>query len=196
MLNERVINIFQAVNTTMAYRLRSAAAGFGGPADFAVLDSLFMIELDREKIVLRPFIEEIAETQRLRAPKPTVIHVDVVPPSLEISADPTHLGNVINNLVDNAIKYSRGSVEISIRADRGSISVADNGIGIPAKSLPLIFNKFYRVPTGDRQDVRGYGIGLYYVRGIVEKMGWSISAASTPGKGSAFTIKMDDKDEK
>lgn len=152
--------------------------------------------LDREKIVLKPFIEEIAEAQRLRAPKPTVIYVDVVPTTLEVCADPTHLGNVINNLIDNAIKYSRGSVEINIRADRGSISVTDNGIGIPAKSLPLIFNKFYRVPTGNRQDVRGYGIGLYYVRGIVEKMGWSISAASAPGKGSTFTIKMDDRDEK
>lgn len=142
------------------------------------------VALDSEKIALKPFLEEIAVAQRLRAQKPTSVHVEVSPASLEVLADPTHLGNVISNLIENAIKYSRDSVEINIRADRGSISVADNGIGIPAKSLPLIFNKFYRVPTGDRQDVRGYGIGLYYVRGIVEKMGWSISAASTPGKGS------------
>lgn len=113
------------------------------------------IALDSEKIALKPFLEEIAGAQRLRAQKPTSVHVEVSPASLEVLADPTHLGNVISNLIENAIKYSRDSVEINIRADRGSISVADNGIGIPAKSLPLISNKFYRVPTGDRQDVRG-----------------------------------------
>lgn len=146
--------------------------------------------LDREKIALKPFVEEIAEAQRLRASKPVEINVDIVPETLEITADPSHLGNIINNLVDNAIKYSGDSVDITVRADIDTISVADNGIGIPAKSLPLVFNKFYRVPSGNRQDVRGYGIGLYYVRGIVEKMGWRITAASTAGKGSVFTIVM------
>lgn len=144
--------------------------------------------LSHEKIRLKPFVEEIAEAQRLRSPKAAEINVCIEPPSLEVISDPSHLANILNNLIDNAIKYSGDSVRITVSADSGSISVSDNGIGIPAKALPLVFNRFYRVPSGNRQDVRGYGIGLYYVRGIVEKMGWSITAESTPGKGSKFTI--------
>ena len=130
--------------------------------------------LHRETFALLPFIEEIAAAQR------------------------NHFGNVINNLIDNAIKYSgskedslqpEGSVDIRIVVAPGSISVADNGIGIPAGSLPFIFNRFYRVPCGNRQDVRGYGIGLYYAREILARMGMEISVESKLGEGSEFTIK-------
>ena len=106
-----------------------------------------------------------------------------------VEADKTHLGNVLNNLIDNAIKYSGDSVTITISNDTGIISVKDNGIGIPAKSIPFLFNKFYRVPDGNRQDVRGYGIGLYYVRSILDKMGWDIEVRSQESEGSVFTIK-------
>lgn len=151
--------------------------------------------LARDRIAVKPLFSEIACIQKLKANKPAEIDVEVVPENLEIDCDPVHFGNVINNLLDNAIKYSGDSVHIRVRADSRSISVSDNGIGISLKALPLIFNKFYRVPTGKRQDVRGYGIGLYYVRSIVEKHGWSISAASSPGKGTIFTIRLKD-DEK
>ena len=63
-------------------------------------------------------------------------------------------------------------------------------IGIPAGSLPYLFNKFYRVPHGNRQDVRGYGIGLYYVKSIIDKMGWAIDVRSKEREGSVFTIKI------
>ena len=96
----------------------------------------------------------------------------------------------MGNLIENSIKYSKEEVSIIVRADESSISVIDNGMGIPEKSLPDIFKKFYRVPHGNRTEVRGYGIGLYYVRTIVEKHGWSISVESKPGKGSIFTIKF------
>lgn len=69
----------------------------------------------------------------------------------------------------------------------------DNGIGIPEKSLPEIWNKFYRVPHGNRTDVRGYGIGLFYVKSIIDKHGWSIGVESKSGKGSKFTIKFSDQ---
>ena len=90
----------------------------------------------------------------------------------------------------NAIKYSNESVEISISGNNNEVSVRDNGIGIPSKSIPYLFNKFYRVPHGNRQDVRGYGIGLYYVKSMVDKMGWSIVVRSKEGEGSIFTIKF------
>ncbi len=146
--------------------------------------------LKPENIDLSELVEGIAEAQRMRGDKDISIEIQTKD-DVTINADKSHLSNVLNNLIDNAIKYSNNSVRISIEIDRDFISVSDNGIGIPQKSLPYIFDKFYRVPHGNRQDVRGYGIGLYYVKGIIEKMGWDIVVKSHEGHGSTFTIKFD-----
>ncbi len=151
------------------------------------------MKLRPEDIPLREFVEEIAAAQRMRGDKDITINVNVAD-NIVVEADKTHLANVLNNLIDNAIKYSDESVEISISCDNNELSVRDNGIGIPSKSIPYLFNKFYRVPHGNRQDVRGYGIGLYYVKCILDKMGWDIKVNSVEGKGSIFTIKFS-KDE-
>lgn len=160
------------------------------------------MKLRPEDIQLREFVEEIAAAQRMRGDKAITINVNVAD-NIVVDADKTHLANVLNNLIDNAIKYScdasgkpitGDSVEITITGDNHDLSVRDNGIGIPSKSIPYLFNKFYRVPHGNRQDVRGYGIGLYYVKCILDKMGWDIKVKSTEGEGSVFTIKFS-KDE-
>ena len=151
------------------------------------------MKLRPEDIQLREFVEEIAAAQRMRGDKDITINVNI-PENTTIEADRAHLANVLNNLVDNAIKYSGDSVEITVTGDSHDLSVRDNGIGIPSKSIPYLFNKFYRVPHGNRQDVRGYGIGLYYVKSILDKMGWGIKVNSVEGKGSVFTIKFS-KDE-
>ena len=151
------------------------------------------MKLRPEDIQLREFVEEIAAAQRMRGDKDITINVNI-PENTTIEADRAHLANVLNNLIDNAIKYSGDSVEITVTGDSHDLSVRDNGIGIPSKSIPYLFNKFYRVPHGNRQDVRGYGIGLYYVKSILDKMGWDIDAKSTEGEGSVFTIKFS-KDE-
>ncbi|WP_304471851.1 sensor histidine kinase KdpD, partial [uncultured Muribaculum sp.] len=151
------------------------------------------MKLRPEDLQLREFVEEIAAAQRMRGDKDITINVNI-PENTTIEADRAHLANVLNNLIDNAIKYSRDSVEITVTGDSHDLSVRDNGIGIPSKSIPYLFNKFYRVPHGNRQDVRGYGIGLYYVKSILDKMGWDIEAKSTEGEGSVFTIKYS-KDE-
>lgn len=151
------------------------------------------MKLRPEDLQLREFVEEIAAAQRMRGDKDITINVNI-PENTTIEADRAHLANVLNNLIDNAIKYSRDSVEITVTGDSHDLSVRDNGIGIPSKSIPYLFNKFYRVPHGNRQDVRGYGIGLYYVKSILDKMGWDIEAKSTEGEGSVFTIKFS-KDE-
>ena len=151
------------------------------------------MKLRPEDIQLREFVEEIAAAQRMRGDKDITINVNVAD-NIVVEADKTHLANVLNNLIDNAIKYSDESVEITITGDNHDLSVRDNGIGIPSKSIPYLFNKFYRVPHGNRQDVRGYGIGLYYVKCILDKMGWDIKVNSVEGKGSIFTIKFS-KDE-
>ena len=151
------------------------------------------MKLKPEDIQLREFVEEIAAAQRMRGDKDITINVNVAD-NIIVEADKTHLANVLNNLIDNAIKYSNESVEISIFGDNNEVSVRDNGIGIPSKSIPYLFNKFYRVPHGNRQDVRGYGIGLYYVKSILDKMGWDIEVKSIEGEGSVFIIKFN-KDE-
>lgn len=147
------------------------------------------MKLKPETILLRPFVEEIAVVQRMRGDKDITITVAVDEQAC-VEADRTHFANVLNNLIDNAIKYSGDSVEISIQGNDSEISVSDNGIGIPSKSIPYLFNKFYRVPQGNRQDVRGYGIGLYYVKSILDRMGWSVGVKSNEGKGSVFTIRF------
>ena len=110
----------------------------------------------------------------------------------EVVGDSHHLTNVIHNLVDNAIKYSlqRPNVIISTTsALKGTIiSIADKGIGMSKDELKRIFDKFYRVPTGDLHDVKGFGLGLSYVKKIVELHGGNISVESQERKGTTFNI--------
>ncbi len=147
--------------------------------------------LKLENINLPDLAADLAGAQNMRGDKR--IKIDVVAEgNVIVTADRFHLANVLNNLIDNAIKYSGEAVAVRISITSDGIEVSDDGIGIPSKSLPYIFDKFYRVPHGDRQDVRGYGIGLYYVKNILGKMGWSISAKSTEGQGSTFTIRFND----
>ncbi len=109
-----------------------------------------------------------------------------------IKADKVHLSNVIYNLLDNANKYSPRKPQIMIStedADNGiHISVHDKGMGISKANQKKVFEKLYRVPTGDVHNVKGFGLGLSYVKFIVEKHGGSISVESEPGKGSIFTM--------
>ena len=147
------------------------------------------LTMAKEKIDLKEFLINIIEQQKLKADKPCEIVLECQKDAT-VEADPTHFSNVIGNLIDNSIKYSGDSVSIIIKADAKGVSIADNGIGIPEKSLPEIWSKFYRVPHGNRSDVRGYGIGLFYVKSIIDKHGWSIGVESKTGKGSRFTIKF------
>lgn len=147
------------------------------------------LTMAKEKIRLRDFLANIIEQQKLKADKPCDIILECQGDAT-VEADPSHFSNVIGNLIDNSIKYSDDSVSIVIKADAAGVSVSDNGIGIPEKSMPDIWSKFYRVPHGNISDVKGYGIGLFYVKSIIDKHGWSIGVESKLGKGSKFTIKL------
>jgi two-component system phosphate regulon sensor histidine kinase PhoR len=111
-----------------------------------------------------------------------------------IGGDKIHLTNVIYNLLDNAIKYSNGQpdIHVSTRSNKKSmfITVADKGVGIKKEDQKRIFEKLYRVPTGDVHDVKGYGLGLSYVKSIVEKHNGTASVHSEIKKGSKFTIQL------
>ena len=143
--------------------------------------------LRKEDICLANMVADLTNKQKMKSEKPVIFDVEIVE-GTTINADKMHLGNILNNLIDNAIKYSGEAVTISIKADERHISIKDNGIGISEADLKHIFEKFYRAHTGNIHDVKGYGLGLYYVHSIVEKHGWSISVESEPGKGTVFTI--------
>jgi two-component system, OmpR family, phosphate regulon sensor histidine kinase PhoR len=111
-----------------------------------------------------------------------------------ILADRFHVYHVINNLLDNAFKYSPKNPEIIIKTQNENgfllMEVIDNGIGISRENRNKIFKKFHRLQRGDVHNVKGFGIGLYYVKSIIEKMGGTISVKSELNKGSRFTVKF------
>ena len=111
-----------------------------------------------------------------------------------VSADLQFLPVVFMNLIDNAIKYSDRAPEIEVEtfdSQNGiQVTVKDNGIGMDAGTLKQVFEKFYRVPTGNLHQVKGFGLGLSYARAIVVAHGGTISASSVPGSGSAFKVEL------
>lgn len=111
-----------------------------------------------------------------------------------VVADKLHLTNIIFNLIDNAVKYTKETPDIVIStrdaADGIEITIRDNGIGISKDNLRKIFDKFFRVPTGNVHNVKGFGLGLSYVKAVVEKHNGTIHVESELGKGSTFKILM------
>lgn len=115
----------------------------------------------------------------------------------EIEGDAFHLTHIFNNLLDNANKYSKENPAIRVEAweegDRVLVSIQDQGIGMNKDALKKIFDKFYRVPTGNVHDVKGFGLGLSYVKTMLEAHKGEIQVQSEPGKGSTFTINLPKK---
>jgi two-component system phosphate regulon sensor histidine kinase PhoR len=115
-----------------------------------------------------------------------------------VFADKVHLSNVVFNLIDNAIKYAEGELLLQISSRQTTEGVElrfqDNGIGIAKEHLGKVFDRLYRVPTGNVHDVKGFGLGLSYVKTVVDRHHGSIRVESEPGKGSTFVLVMPRKE--
>lgn len=153
------------------------------------------LQLNLEQIELNSFItESITEFKNSQNGNAYSIKLVSNVSSAGIAADKLHFSNLIFNILDNSIKYCSAVPDIIIRLeeikDRYLISFDDNGIGIPKDYRKKIFNRFYRVPTGNVHDVKGFGLGLDYVKKIVRIHGWQIKVIENPRKGSTFIVEI------
>jgi two-component system phosphate regulon sensor histidine kinase PhoR len=150
--------------------------------------------LDRRVLELEPFFTGIAEAFRWECKdKGCKLEERYTFINKTAFIDETQLTVALHNLLINAVKYNTGEPEIVLDVhcdDRLRISVTDNGIGIGKEDQKHIFDKFYRVSTGNVHKVKGLGLGLFYVKQIVEAHGGNIDVSSRPGKGSTFTINL------
>ncbi len=159
------------------------------------------MKLQIQRVNIHQVIDQVISNIGIQVKKRNgqiITHLDASEPFIE--ADVLHITNVIYNLIDNAIKYSNADLKIEIytRDEMTGIAIAfkDNGIGISKENLRKVFDKLYRVPTGNIHNVRGFGLGLSYVHGVVTKHGGTVEVESELKKGSIFTIHLPYKYEK
>jgi two-component system phosphate regulon sensor histidine kinase PhoR len=152
------------------------------------------IDLKYESIDLRDVVNEVVTSMRLQIEKS---HAEVLVSqsgNTNLQADRLHLLSVVFNLLDNALKYGKADPVVQIglagNNDAVELTVADNGIGIAPEYKNKIFEKFFRVPTGDTHNAKGYGLGLSYVAHVVKKHHGQILVDSMPGGGTKFTITL------
>lgn len=152
------------------------------------------LKLNKSQVDLIQVLKDSANTFGINVNKQVLISLDLDIPFLSINADISHLRNVINNLLENAVKYSGDPVDIKIAvqeyADQVEFTVSDQGKGIAPEYQKEIFEMFFRVPEGNLHQVKGFGIGLAYVRQVIVQHGGKISVKSSLNKGSTFIIKL------
>ncbi len=153
------------------------------------------LKLREEKVVLDDLLREITKNAQFRMHNGDgTIQLNLPEEPIEIISDRMHLTNIISNLVDNAIKYSKDSpkIEISLKRENKKLllSVKDSGIGIKKEHISKIFDKLYRVPTGNVHNVKGFGLGLSYVKAVADIYGWNILVNSKFGEGTEFILIM------
>jgi two-component system phosphate regulon sensor histidine kinase PhoR len=151
------------------------------------------LTLSKEKLDLHELLEEAKENFEFnQLEQGGKIELELSANSGEIIADPVHITNVVYNLLDNAVKYCDKTPKVVLRTredKKGLVfEISDNGIGIRREDQKMIFDRFYRVPTGNLHNVKGFGLGLYYVKLIVDEHGGKLDVKSSPGKGTTFTL--------
>jgi two-component system phosphate regulon sensor histidine kinase PhoR len=182
---KRYISIIEAENKRLGLQVEKVL-------QMATLDKKdFKLKL--EMLDVHEVIDRALENINIQMEKRNgVIKKQLVASSKEVIADEVHLTNIIYNLLDNANKYSREKPEITITTENKNggivVQVSDKGIGMSKEVVNRIFEKFYREPTGNLHDVKGFGLGLTYVKTILDALGGSIGVKSDIAKGSTFEI--------
>ncbi len=155
------------------------------------------VQLNLKTLHVHSIIRDVADNFMLRLhEKNGLLETDLNATVDEIEGDEVHISNLVNNLMDNAVKYSKENVPPRVRVSTSSnakqfiLKIEDNGIGMTKETVKRIFEKFYRAHTGNIHNVKGFGLGLSYVKTVVEAHEGSIRADSTLGKGSCFTIEI------
>ena len=141
---------------------------------------------------IQDVINGVVQGAGMNVGKEAKFHIDC-PSNITVLADEFHIKNLLATVIDNAVKYAEEPVvNVSVSDENGNVTidVEDNGCGIAKEHLSHIFEKFYRVPTGDVHTVRGYGLGLYYAKQVVQLHKGTISIKSGVGKGTTVTIKL------
>ncbi len=156
------------------------------------------LKIKEELLDLNGMLTEIVNNAKFRVSNVGgEINLELPNEATAVAGDKVHITNVLSNLVDNAIKYSDGKPEVSIvlmsSDSEIKIAVSDKGIGIKKEHIHKIFDNLYRIPTGNVHNVKGFGLGLSYVKAIVELHGWNIHVKSKFGEGSTFTIIINKK---
>ena len=151
-------------------------------------------QLDKKQVEVEELIKDIVESFRSGCSNCVRISQNYDIEGIKTELDVVYFTSMINNLLTNAVKYSDKEPEIKVDATKDKdfiyIKVADNGIGISRNDQKHIFDKFYRVSTGNIHKIKGLGLGLYYVKRIAESHGGDVTVESKPGKGSIFTISL------
>ncbi|MBS1771676.1 MAG: HAMP domain-containing histidine kinase [Bacteroidetes bacterium] len=153
------------------------------------------IKLNLQHLNAHEIIHKVSDNLSLQIQeKNGTITLKLDAPRHTINADEVHFSNIIFNLLDNAIKYSGNNLHIEVRTaivnNMLAIKVSDNGIGMNRETQSRVFEKFYRAHTGNIHNVKGFGLGLSYVKATVEAHQGKVNVESSPGKGSTFTVML------
>ncbi len=158
------------------------------------------LKLDMKKVKATPLIEKALNNYQLQLQdKNGKVEMHLDAKNDEIIADENHFINMISNLFDNAIKYSKDNICIKVFTCNTrkflQIKIEDNGIGMNKETTNRIFEKFYRAHTGNIHNVKGFGLGMSYVKTVIDVHKGRIKVDSTLGKGSCFTVEVPVVDE-
>jgi len=152
------------------------------------------VQLKKEWLDLNLLVQTVAGNFRAGLTPGSKLEIKTDPKVGKVPADVVHLTNILHNLLDNAVKYAHEQPEICIQTARNQnkvvITVSDNGPGINPKFRKKVFRKFFRVPSGNLHDVKGFGLGLFYVKNICKAHHWKIYLVNKPEPGAAFIVEI------
>ncbi len=153
------------------------------------------LKLEQDLVEIHELVNSVIDTMNLQLKKSNAnFSIQLNATQTSILGDEMHLANVLFNLIDNAIKYSRGTPQITVssfnRDKKLILAISDKGIGMTKEQISKIFDQFYRIPTGNLHTVKGFGLGLSYVHTVIKKMNAEILVKSEKNIGSTFELRF------